>query len=79
MNHQTNLQIVKFQTCGLYFSDSLPHFYKKAVKPIRYQSCSGFSHLTRCCYSLGCMLRYVMAHKKATTSGKEDVGKHMMG
>ena len=49
---------------------SLPHFYKTAVKPIRYQSCFGFSHLTRCCYSLGCMLRSVMTHTKATTSGK---------
>ena len=63
----------------LYFVNIYLFFYKKAVKPIRYQSCSGFSHLTRCCYSLGCMLRYVMAHKKATTSGKEDVCKHMMG
>ena len=61
---QISLFSVKRATFWRTFLFPPPPFYKKAVKPIRYQSSFGFSHLTRCCYSLGCMLRYVMAHKK---------------
>ena len=84
---QISLFSIKRATFWRIFTTPSHHFLQKQQQhPLRHQNSSGF--LTSSDVSplplvfvthWGCMLRYVMAHKKAMMSGKEDVGKHMMG